>query len=244
MRRWGLVITLFYVVFVVFLLVPVVATTIPELNYWNGTDGAHAVLVKVLESVIEMRDDSVWWLWVGMLMGGQVLLLFLSVDVSRRMLRPRQHVAVTAGAAALLSALLMFAAILSLASVIYGDKVDEWPVFPGDSHSISHGISFWKVLAWLGALWTLWGTLFYLYYRQSSRLVSVAVSWLLKGSVLELLIAVPAHVWVQRRDDCSAPMVTGFGIATGIAVMLLGFGPGVLALYKKRIDQLRRRATG
>ena len=88
---------------------------------------------------------------------------------------------------------------------------------------------------WLG-LWCFWGALFYWYYRTSTGIVNKAVSWLLAGSVLELLIAVPAHVIVRHRDDCSAPIVTSWGIVTGIAVMLLSFGPGVLVLYKKRIN--------
>jgi hypothetical protein len=85
-------------------------------------------------------------------------------------------------------------------------------------------------------LWALWGILFYLYFRNSLEITTRAVSWLLKGSVLELLVAVPCHILVRRRGDCSAPAATSFGIVTGIAVMLLSFGPSVLLLYKKRMD--------
>jgi hypothetical protein len=46
-------------------------------------------------------------------------------------------------------------------------------------------------------------------------------------------------VWVRRRQDCSAPLATSFGITTGIAVMLLSFGPSVLLLYKKRMEKYR-----
>jgi hypothetical protein len=52
---------------------------------------------------------------------------------------------------------------------------------------------------------------------------------------------VPCHIVVRRRHDCCAPMITSFGIATGIAVMLLSFGPSVLLLYKKRLDAYRKR---
>jgi hypothetical protein len=80
-----------------------------------------------------------------------------------------------------------------------------------------------------------------LYARKSTNAVTSAVSWLLKGSVLELLVAVPCHVIVRRRGDCSAPAATSFGIVTGIAVMLLSFGPSVLLLYKKRMDAYASR---
>jgi hypothetical protein len=58
-----------------------------------------------------------------------------------------------------------------------------------------------------------------------------------------LLIVVPCHVVVRHRDDCSAPALTGFGIATGLAVMLLTFGPGVVFLYRKRLRRYERPAT-
>jgi hypothetical protein len=89
----------------------------------------------------------------------------------------------------------------------------------------------------------LWGILFYLYLRNSLEITTRAVSWLLKGSVLELLVAVPCHILVRRRDDCSAPVATSFGIVTGIAVMLLSFGPSVLLLYKKRLDAYAARGV-
>jgi hypothetical protein len=84
--------------------------------------------------------------------------------------------------------------------------------------------------------WLFWGIVFYFFLRNSSAVVNQIVSWLLRGSILELLVAVPCHVIVRRRHDCLAPIVTSFGIVTGIAIMLLSFGSSVLFLYKKRLD--------
>ena len=115
----------------------------------------------------------------------------------------------------------------SLPFGIYGDLTPPWlPVAP------------W--FAWPLGLWAVWAGLFYCYYRRSPQAVARAVAWLLTGSVLELLIAVPTHVIVRRRHECTAPFVTGFGSVTGLAIMLLSFRPGVLALYKKRLDAYER----
>ena len=73
-----------------------------------------------------------------------------------------------------------------------------------------------SALMTLGALWVLWGIIFYLYFRNKSDVVNRLISWLLKGSVLELLIAVVCHVMVRRKDQCCAPTVTSFGITAGI----------------------------
>ena len=84
--------------------------------------------------------------------------------------------------------------------------------------------------------WAIWTIVFALMARarEPEELGMRLHRWLLAGSALELLIAVPAHVIVRRRNDCCAGMATGFGICCGIGVMLVAFGPSVLILYHKR----------
>jgi hypothetical protein len=81
------------------------------------------------------------------------------------------------------------------------------------------------------------------FYRQSRMLDKPRsmTRWLLKGSILELLIVVPCHIIVRQRGDCCAGLWTASGIATGIATMLLAFGPSVLFLYQKRLAEYAHR---
>ena len=79
--------------------------------------------------------------------------------------------------------------------------------------------------------------MFYRYAKDDdpNALVKRSTRWLLRGSILELLVVVPSHIIVRRRDDCCAPMGTFWGITTGISIMLLCFGPGVFFLFAERI---------
>ena len=89
--------------------------------------------------------------------------------------------------------------------------------------------------------WLIWGLVFRRYAAADDEetILNRSLRWLMRGSILELLIAVPSHVIVRRRDDCCAPLGTFWGIATGISVMLLCFGPGVFFLFVKRMRQLK-----
>jgi len=168
---------------------------------------------------------------IGVLVVSQLLLLFLAADTSRKRLKPRAHILVACTAAAVMAAILFFAAVLDIGLAIQGEKF-----IPDDSG--------WIIAAALAGLWLGWAVVFYLFMCGSSEYVNRMLSWVLKGSVLELLIAVPAHVIVRRRGDCCAPYFTGWGIAAGIAVMLLSFGPSVFFLLKKRMSRPRARAAG
>lgn len=223
MRKWGIVISVFYALILLGVLLPVFGL-LAEDKFYN--------LPQFFKDMVEACRSWEVWTTFGILMIGQVLLLFLSVDTSQKRLRPRAHILISCAVAAILTALISCSMIWSLGVAVRGDK------FP-----ISFTGSELDMLGWLGALWLIWGILFYFYFRNSSEVITRIISWLLKGSVLELLVAVPCHVIVRRRHDCSAPAVTSFGIVSGIAIMLLSFGPSVLFLYKKRLDSYSPRPS-
>jgi len=223
MRKWGIIITLFYALIVLGLLVPVYVFLAADDRLFSPI---------FYNNVIHGYEYWGVWLFLAVVLSGQAILLFLSVDTSFKRRKPRAHVAISYIAASILFSLLTFAAIFSLGIAVYGGN------FGG-----KHADSTPQVLGFCAFLWLAWGILFYLYFRKSTNITTRLVSWLLKGSVLELLIAIPSHVIVRRRGECTAPAVTSFGIVSGIAVMLLCFGPSVLLLYKKRMDAYGARSS-
>jgi hypothetical protein len=219
-RRWSIVLSVFYAVIVVGLL-------IPGAVFWSGAP-ENGGTAKFLDDLGEVYRERLVWVFISMVVVSQVLLLFLSVDTSQKRLKPQAHIWVSCTVASALTALIVYGGVLSIGVGIHGDKfLDAIEAVSGTRT---------KVLLGVGSLWAVWAVVFYTYMRNKSEVVSWIVSWLLKGSVLELLIAVPCHVVVRRRHECCAPLATSFGIVTGVAIMLLSFGPSVLFLYKKRLD--------
>lgn len=215
MRKWGLIITLFYLAVLVVLLTP-------ALLFLPGN--ARRVSSYDLRALYR---NWYTWMYVGFFVAAQALLMLLTVDTSRRRMRPRAHIFVSATTTGLMLAILTFSAVVSAAMVIRSAALASGFTFVG---------TFF--VSWIG-----WGIIFYRLTHNIDDAVTRAVSWLLRGSVLELLIAVPSHVLARRRQDCSAPVLTGYGICTGIAIMLLSFGPSVLLLYKKRMDGLKSKGA-
>lgn len=88
--------------------------------------------------------------------------------------------------------------------------------------------------------WIVWAGVFYRISRtkKPGDIVTQQSSWLLRGSILELLIAVPSHIVARGRGNCCAGIMTFFGITMGISVMLLSFGPAVFLLYYARWKRL------
>lgn len=215
MRRWGVLITAFYFLLLLVLFGPVLLALAGDVD-------------SSPTNVRSLSSAWIWIIWIAPLTVAQAVLLFMPVDTSRSRPRPRRDVAWSIAAIVFAVGLLTLAAACSLVAAIAGDN-------------------FFEISAWWGLLavilvWGGWGALFYVYRESISKRLDRAMKWLLTGSILELLIAVPSHIIVRHRDDCSAPGVTAFGIATGIAVMLLAFGPSVLFLYQKRMNRYHQPA--
>jgi hypothetical protein len=216
MRRWGFVISVVYALIVLVLLLPLAVLL---------ADGHGLLDGRYYSDVAGAYGTWVMWVPVAALIAGQVSLLFLSVDTSPKRLKPRASAWWSAAIAGMLFMIVCVGALSSIAVVV------------GSDHFFDVVENVW---GWIFVgLWAGWGIVFYIYQRGKTEAMNRLVGWLLRGSVLELLIAVPCHVIVRRRNDCCAPLATSFGITTGIAIMLLSFGPSVLLLYKKRMDALR-----
>ena len=227
MRRWGIVISLFYAAIVLVIVVPVAVMLSGASEY--------AGLSEIVRAVHNAYAEGLTWFLIATVLISQVLLLFLSVDTRQKRLKPQTQIWISCAVGGALTAMMAVGIYLSLGVAIRGEKFLD--------HLDSPGLTQLDVVLVLAGIWLVWGIAFYVYFRNKSDVVDRVISWLLRGSVLELLIAVPCHVIVRRKDHCCAPVVTSFGIATGVAVMLLSFGPSVLFLYKKRMEGYERKVS-
>ena len=171
-----------------------------------------------------------WYFWIvgGVLVLIQAALLLIPVKISSDSYQPRRHISIPIVATALALSIVLIGMIWSIFAAIWAD----------DGLDIGYP---WVILASFLASWFIWSILFYRFYRgnEPGSLTKRLTAWLLRGSILELLVAVPSHIIVRRRGDCCAPGVTFFGIATGVVIMALAFGPGLFFLFCKRFERMK-----
>lgn len=173
---------------------------------------------------------SAWQFWIvfGICVLIQAALLLIPVKISNDSYQPKRHIWLPIVATALAFSIVIIGIIWSLLAAIWGD--DGWgPVYA------------WAILIFFGLSWLIWAILFYRFYRDAEPGIVTRrlTAWLLRGSILELLVAVPSHIIVRRRGDCCAPGFTFFGIATGVVIMALAFGPGLYFLFCKRFEKMK-----
>ena len=242
MKRWAVLTVLLYAFALILLTVPVGLAAFAN---W-GLNDMNIGLREMLKFFAQWQ----YWLWLGVLVAGHFLLLLLPIHLAERRLPARRPLKVPVIVTAFFLANLFVAGCTSVLVAIFKDDglviftfVDRLlAVFqnnPAETSSTWGG--FFSAGIITAVFWLIWGLVFRRYAAADDEetILNRSLRWLMRGSILELLIAVPSHVIVRRRDDCCAPLGTFWGIATGISVMLLCFGPGVFFLFVKRMRQLK-----
>ncbi len=226
MKKWGLLVTAYYIVAVVALFWPFI---------WVLDVVRHEFKPMSWKIYAENVSEMLSHLWLAIPMAvvvlGQILLLVISVDRSQRRLRPRAGLMLPVVLTGLFLSVLGSGILTSILLAVFRDNFFQYL----DEH---HAIRNSYLILW-PVLWLVWGLIFYLRARNEENPVSRAASWILKGSILEFLVVVPCHVIIRRRDDCCAPYATSLGLCTGLAIMIVAFGPSVLLLYKKQMEKYK-----
>ena|SRR5947207_9621924 len=217
MKRWALIIAGLYCIILAVLTVPVILLSwLPQTNLKEAA-GVYALWP--------------YWLWLVLMVASQFALLAVPVRVASRRPVTRSALWPTLLAGGLMMAGLAMGAVCSAYEFVFRDK----------------GKGDW--IAWLaiGLGAVTWGVWLFVFFRMSKRadhpdLVTRQCRWLLRGSILELLIAVPTHIVARYRGYCCAGFMTFLGLTMGISVMLFAFGPAVFFLYAERWKKLHPEA--
>ena len=221
MKRWAFITVFLYGALLVILTVPLI----------------QIVFVGEELEIGEIYSDLGYWIWIGILLLAQVLLLIVPVDLSRRKMVSRRKLIVPVLTSAFLIAIVLFSGIFSILAAIWGDDVLDF-------HLMSQEYPIIDIVFITLILWSVWSVVVWRFRRkdEDGNSFDRLIKWLLRGSILELLVAVPSHVFVRQRDDCCAPVITFWGITTGLSVMLMAFGPAVFFLFAKRFGRLKPKA--
>jgi hypothetical protein len=212
MKRWAVL-----VVFLYFLLL--VALTGP-LFFVAFSPGANVIDVGTVFS------EWVYWGGLGVMLVAQAVMLLVPVELSLGRPTTRRSVLWPILASGLMVGVLGAGAAISLDEFFRKEKAPSLDM----------------ALPWVAmfVLWAVWSLAFYRTGRGAAAMdvVTRQCRYLLKGSILELLVAVPTHIVARGRDYCCAGVLTFLGIAFGVGVMLFSFGPGVFFLFAARWKRL------
>ncbi len=254
MKRWAVIITLTYALLWLVLALPV---TWVLLGYdWGFLDREEAV------AHTDIFGFPLFWGLMVVFVMAQIALLIVPVAISRERPTAKRHILWPILAVTFLLANLVYWGVNSLAVLAvdfetvfqpsgfladqFGEMVERGILvnWLGLNLSFDRGwYAFAGIFFPIGLIWLVWALVFYRYFWREDE-ESFLRRWLrnlVRGSVLELLILLPTHLAIRNKNECCAAGVSFAGIVTGLAVMLMCFGPGVMFLYLDRARRLRPR---
>lgn len=230
MKRWALVVVLMYLV----IMAAVLGLVIIGAFFPDSIRGLLEAARK--QSNFGWPPDGVvvfhcfFWGWIAVMALAQTALLVVPVRVAAGRPTSRRWIVWPCLAALLLLAMLVGGMYLAAYETLDNtDWAGPW--------------TWTAAYCGVAAVWLVWAFLFGFYTgaRPPQTFVSRTVKFLLAGSVLELLVAIPAHVLARLRNYCCAGFCTFWGLAAGFSVMLVAFGPATFVLFARRYASLRPR---
>ena len=216
MRRWAVLVVVLYFFILLALTCPLVLVA-----FYPQVKSRDALAVPLTWG---------FWAWLAVMIAGQVVMLVVPVQAAEGRPVARRSLLWPVLASGLMMGGLVAGATLSIDEFLHREHA-------GNHASLPLAIGL--------AVWALWSGVFYWTGRNraATDVLAQQCRYLLRGSILELLIAVPTHIAARVRDYCCAGFYTFLGIAFGISVMLFSFGPGVFFLFAARWKRLHPQRT-
>ncbi|MDD5270479.1 MAG: hypothetical protein PHE80_04735, partial [Candidatus Omnitrophica bacterium] len=208
-------------------------------SFFSGSDGFDW---KEISKVFEAWR---YWALFAIMLLCEAALLGVSVRTEGKRPVTKKHVLFPVVASSFLAAFLVLGIVAAISETINKEPdltagVIAFMSFSEIKEAFIQGNALGVGTAGFIIVWLIWARVFYGWSRklESKTFIGRQCKALFAGSVLELLVAVPTHILARSRDYCCAGFSTFIGIALGISVMLLSFGPGVFFLYADRWKKL------
>ncbi len=262
MKRWAIITVTLYALLLLLITAP--AMVLGWMRWATSPEGKGSLVFGAdLRQALDVMQHWGYWLWLAVFVSAQALLLVVPVQVAERRPVGRRHLLIPVIIGSFLLGTMFVSGVFAIVAAFFGDHLDQlleppvratqeiiqlipglastlarWGVMPDEPQLI-----ILQLLGLVALFWLVWGLIFHHFAKadEPETLVQRTTRWLIRGSILELLVAVPSHIVIRQREDCCAPMFSFWGIVTGISVMLMSFGPGVMFLFAKRIRQKRPR---
>jgi len=179
------------------------------------------LLVIVFCTGNKSDDDEVFLvgsLIIGVLISMQTVFFLLPIEFARQKRPSKNKILLT-----VIFSGLAVAVLITSCGLAFAELIREAVIF------------FLFLIVGIG-VWIVWACAFYkmLQKRDKKKRYILGGKIILSGCMLEILVAIPMHVIVRRRDECCGGIGTAIAIIFGISMMLLCFGPAVFMLYRER----------
>lgn len=212
MKRVALVVVLLYAA-------AIIALTWPLLRvcFWGES-----------EDFSEIFGVGLYWVFIGVMVAGQALLLVVPVQAGSRRPASQRSVIWPMLVSGLMAGALVAAAIAAVIEFVQA------------SHAFDKAWLGWSAIAAGLITWLVWSVLFHRASRGANPedVLARHCRLMIQGSIVEFLVAVPTHIVARQRHYCCAGVYTFTGIAVGTAVALLAYGPAVFVLFANRWRKL------